>query len=111
LGAAAAAAIPTDNNSETKWPGEGHKKAGKIIALIGLVLMILSIIGFGADGFAASILIIFPLVVLPGWIIYGIGRRKYKKAINAPLVPPPPKIKVDTFADTAKAVLLVFTLV
>jgi uncharacterized OB-fold protein len=44
LGAVAAAAIPTDNNSETKWPGEGHKKAGKIIALIGFVLMILATI-------------------------------------------------------------------
>jgi hypothetical protein len=111
LGAAAAGAIPTDNNSETKWPGKGLKKAGKVIALIGLALIVLLMIGGGGEGFAASILVVFPLVILPGWIIYGIGGRKYKKAINASLVPSPPKIKVDTFADTAKAVLLVFTLV
>jgi uncharacterized membrane protein len=44
------------------------------------------------------------LVVLPGWIIYGVGQRKYKKATT------PPKIKGDLAYDV-KVGLLIFTIV
>ena len=75
-----------------KWPRKGLKKAGKVISIIGIIITALVLIGGGGgSAFLASFLIF----ILPGLILYGIGRRQYQKAINAPIVPvsKAPKIK------------------
>jgi hypothetical protein len=75
-----------------KWPGKGLKNAGKVISIFGIIITALSLIGGGGG---VAFLGGFLFFIMPGLILYGIGRRKYQKAINAPIVPIPkaPKIK------------------
>jgi hypothetical protein len=74
------------------WPGKRLKNVGKVISIIGIIITALSLMGGGGG---SAFLAGFLLFIFPGLILYGIGRRQYQKAINAPIVPVPkaPKIK------------------